>query len=122
MARNRFFVNLGYETEITTKGGQWRFDYTLNSVGEQRLPSTDANPVPLQLGDFVEGYSLMNAQVTKVFSKSFEVYVGGENLTAVTQPNPVLGANDPFGSNFDTTIVYAPILGRMVYAGFRIKS
>ena len=76
----------------------------------------------MQLGDFVEGYSLMNAQVTKVFSKSFEVYVGGENLTAVTQPNPVLGANDPFGSNFDTTIVYAPILGRMVYAGFRIKS
>ena len=122
VARNRFFVNLGYETEVTTKGGQWRFDYTLNSVGEQRLPSTDANPVPLQLGDFVEGYSLMNAQITKVFSKSFEVYVGGENLTAVTQPNPVLGANDPFGSNFDTTIVYAPILGRMVYAGFRIKS
>ncbi|MGD1946675.1 MAG: TonB-dependent receptor domain-containing protein [Croceivirga sp.] len=122
VARNRFFANLGYETEMNDNGGQWRFDFTLQGVGEQRLPNTDANPVPLQLGDFVDGYSLMNAQITKVFSKKFEIYVGGENLTAVTQPNPVLGAMDPFGVNFDTTIVYAPILGRMVYAGFRFKS
>lgn len=122
VARNRFFANLGYETELTENGGQWRFDYTLHTIGEQRLPSTDANPLPLRLGDFVDGYSLMNAQVTRAFSKKFEVYLGGENLTAVTQPNPVLGATDPFGSNFDTTIVYAPILGRMVYVGFRFKS
>lgn len=122
VAKNRFFANLSYETDITEKNGQWRFDYTLHGVGEQRLPSTTSNPVPLQLGDFVEGYSLMNAQISKVFSKKFEIYVGGENLTAVTQPRPILGAMDPFGSNFDTTIVYAPILGRMVYAGFRLKS
>ncbi|MEM8926907.1 MAG: TonB-dependent receptor [Bacteroidota bacterium] len=122
VARNRFFVNLGYKTEVNGNGSQWRFDYTLHTLGEQRLPSTSSNPVPLQLGDFVDGYSLMNAQVTKVFSKKFEVYLGGENLTAVTQPNPILGAGDPFGPNFDTTIVYAPILGRMVYAGFRFKS
>lgn len=122
VARNRFFTNLGYNTEAKENGSQWRFDYTLNVLGEQRLPSTASNPVAFQLGDFVEGYSLMNAQVTKVFSKKFEVYVGGENLTAVTQSNPVLGVSDPFGPNFDTTIVYAPILGRMVYAGFRFKS
>jgi len=121
VARNRFFANLGYQTKLKGKGGQWRFDYTLHTIGEQRLPSTDSNPEPLQLGDFVDPYSLMNAQVTKVFSKKFEVYVGGENLTAVTQPNPVLGAAEPFGPNFDTTIVYAPILGRMVYVGFRLK-
>ena len=122
VARNRFFVNLGYETKTKENGGQWRLDYTLHAIGEQRLPNTSTNPVPLQLGDFVDGYSLMNAQVTKVFSSKFEVYVGGENLTAVTQPNPILGAGNPFGPNFDTTIVYAPILGRMVYLGFRFKS
>lgn len=121
VARNRFFANLAYETELTDKGSQWRFDYTLHTLGEQRLPSTSSNPAPLQLGDFVKGYSLMNAQVTRVFSNKFEVYLGGENLTAVTQPNPVLAADNPFGPNFDTTIVYAPILGRMVYAGFRYK-
>ena len=121
-ARNRFFANLGYETEVTDKDSQWRFDYTLHVVGPQRLPSTAANPIPFQLGDFSAGYSLMNAQVTKVFSKKFEVYLGGENLTAERQQGPVLSAGNPFSENFDTSFVYAPILGRMIYAGFRFKS
>jgi hypothetical protein len=59
--------------------------------------------------------------VTKVFSPKFEVYVGGENITNVRQNNPILGANDPFGSNFDTTFVYGPIFGSMYYAGMRFK-
>lgn len=120
-ARKRYFLNLGYNTPEKENGAQWRFDYTLHSVGEQRLPSTTSNPVEFQLGDFVDGYSLMNMQVTKVFSKKFEVYLGGENLTNFKQDTPVLEANDPFGPNFDTTIVYAPILGTMVYTGFRFK-
>lgn len=121
-ARHRYFANIGYNTPVNENGSQWRFDYTLHALGEQRLPNTSTNPVGFQLGDFAEGYSLMNAQITKVFSKKFEVYVGGENLTNFRQGNPVLGAEDPFGTNFDTTIVYAPIFGRMLYAGFRFKS
>ncbi|MDC6365597.1 MULTISPECIES: TonB-dependent receptor [Flavobacteriaceae] len=121
-AQHRFFTNLGYNTVAKENGSQWRFDYTLNRIGEQRLPDTSSNPVVYQLGDFVDGYSLMNAQVTKVFSKKFEVYLGGENLTNFKQDNAVLGADDPFGTNFDTTIVYAPIFGRMLYMGFRFKS
>ncbi len=121
-ARNRYFLNLGYNTVLKDNGSQWRFDYTLHALGKQRLPSTASNPVEFQLDDFVEGYSLMNTQITKVFSKKFEAYLGGENLTNFRQDNPVLGANDPFGANFDTTIVFAPILGTMVYVGFRFKS
>ena len=120
-AQNRFFANLGYETQVSETGAQWKFDYTLHSLGRQRLPNTDANPPEFRLGEFAEGYSLMNAQVTKVFSKMMEVYVGGENLTNFKQQNPVLGAADPFGANFDTSIVYAPIMGRLFYAGFRYK-
>ena len=121
VAKNRFFANLDYQTEAKENGAQWRFDYTLHVVGEQRLPSTEGNPQDFQLANTVKGYSLMNAQVTKVFSKKFEFYLGGENLTNFSQDNPVLGASDPFGPNFDTTIVYVPILGRMVYSGFRFK-
>ena len=120
-ARNRFFANLGYNTQVTEKGGQWRFDYTLHSLGKQRLPDTSSNPEEFRLQSFSDPYSLMNAQVTKAFSKKFEVYVGAENITGVTQPNPVLAANDPFGPYFDTSIVYAPILGSMYYAGFRFN-
>ena len=121
-AQHRYFANVGYNTVPKENGSQWRFDYTLHTLGRQRLPSTASNPVEFQLGDFADGYSLMNAQVTKVFSKKFEMYLGGENLTAVRQDNPVLGAQDPFGPNFDTSIVFAPILGRMVYLGFRFRS
>ena len=120
-AQHRFFVNLGYETKAKDNGAQWKFDYTLHSMGEMRLPDTSSNEVQYQLGEYSLPYNLMNAQITKVFSKTFEMYVGGENLSGKQQNNPVLGANDPFGPNFDTTIVYAPIMGRMFYGGFRFK-
>jgi hypothetical protein len=37
------------------------------------------------------------------------------------QLNPIVGAEDPFGSTFDTSLVYAPIFGKMFYAGLRFK-
>ncbi|MBU2995449.1 TonB-dependent receptor [Cellulophaga baltica] len=121
LAQNRFFANIGYETKPKENGAQWRFDYTLHRLGEKRLPDTSTNPEEYQLEEYSSPYNHMNAQITKVFSNVFEIYAGGENLSNVTQENPVLGADDPFGSNFDTTIVYAPIMGRMFYAGFRFK-
>lgn len=121
LAQNRFFINLGYETEAKENGAQWKFDYTLHSMGEQRLPDTSSNPVEFQLGNYSSPYNLMNAQITKVFSKNVELYIGSENLTGEQQANPVLGADNPFGPNFDTTIVFAPIMGRMYYGGFRFK-
>ncbi|WP_158974454.1 TonB-dependent receptor [Cellulophaga sp. L1A9] len=120
-AQHRYFANLGYSSVAKENGTQWRADYTVHALGKQRLPNTSTNELANQLGDYAAAYSLMNAQITRVFSKSFEVYVGGENLTDYTQDNPVLSADDPFGSNFDTSIVYAPIMGRMFYAGFRFK-
>ncbi|WP_405412758.1 TonB-dependent receptor [Maribacter sp. Asnod1-A12] len=121
LAQHRFLGNLGYETKAKENGAQWKFDYTLHSYGEKRLPDTSSNISEYQLGEYSLPYNHMNAQITKVFSKTFEVYVGGENLSDVQQNTPVLGANDPFGSNFDTTIVFAPIMGRMFYGGFRFK-
>jgi hypothetical protein len=63
----------------------------------------------------------MNAQITRTFSSAFEVYVGGENIGNYTQDHAVLGADNPFGSTFDTSIVYAPVFGAMYYAGLRFK-
>ncbi len=119
--QHRFFMNTSYETNKNENGGLWKFDSTYNFIGEQRLPNTSANPVALQLPEYSNGYSLLNAQITKVFSDKFEVYIGGENITNVKQENPILGSDDPFGANFDSTIVYAPIFGSAYYAGFRFK-
>lgn len=118
--RNRFFANVSYETN-NDNFNQWRFDVTYNLMGSQRLPNTSSNPIQYQLPAFAEGYQLLNSQITKVFSKKFEVYIGGENLTNYRQTNPILASNDPFGANFDTTIVYAPIFGRMFYTGLRFR-
>ncbi|WP_405562892.1 TonB-dependent receptor domain-containing protein [Polaribacter sp. Asnod6-C07] len=119
--KDRFFANLSYETELTEKDAQWRFDITFNNIGTQRLPNTSSNPEQYQLPVNSEPYQLLNAQITKVFNSKFEVYFGGENLTNVQQNNPILASEDPFGANFDTTIVYAPIFGRSIYAGLRFK-
>ena len=119
--QHRFFMNASYETNKNENGGLWKFDSTYNLIGEQRLPNTSTNPVALQLPEYSNGYSLLNAQITKVFSDKFEVYIGGENITNVKQENPILGSDDPFGANFDSTIVYAPIFGSAYYAGFRFN-
>lgn len=119
--RHRFFANASYETHQKDNGSFWKFDGTYNWLGEQRFSSTASNPVQYQLPNYSPTVGTLNAQITKVFSEKFELYLGGENMTNVTQDNPILGAEDPFGGNFDTTFVYGPIFGSMYYAGLRFK-
>lgn len=103
--RHRGFLNLAYRTR---KGG-WSFDYTWQAIGPQRVPSAESSPA----------YSLMSGQVSKTFGKRWELYLGGENLTNFRQPNPIIAPDQPFGQDFDATMVWAPVFGRNVYAGFR---
>lgn len=120
--KNRFFANAAYETHMNDNDtGQWRFDVTFNWLGKQRFSSTVTSPLAFQLPEYTPSVTTLNAQITKVFSPKFEVYFGGENMTNTKQDNPILGANNPFGSNFDTTFVYGPIFGASYYAGLRFK-
>lgn len=120
-AKHRFFGNLEFETHIKEKGKQWKFDYTFNWLGKQQLPTTATNPPEDRLPEFSPSFSVMNAQITRTFSSTFEMYIGGENIGNYRQNKAILGANDPFGPNFDTSIVYAPVFGQMYYAGIRFK-
>lgn len=120
-AKHRFFTNLAYETHIVDGGRQWKFDFTYNWMGRQRLPYTGSNPEQYQMGNYSPSFSLMNAQITRTFSSVFEAYVGAENLGNYQQDRAILGNDDPFGQYFDTSIIYAPIFGQMYYAGIRFK-
>ncbi|MBC7523886.1 MAG: TonB-dependent receptor plug domain-containing protein [Flavobacterium sp.] len=120
-AKNRFFGNLEYETLLNTKRQQWKLDYTINWLGNQQLPNTKTNTIPDRLPEFAPSFSVMNAQITRVFSNTFEIYIGGENIGNYRQEKAILGSNNPFGSTFDTSISYAPIFGQMYYAGLRFK-
>ena len=120
--KHRLFANASYETSIREGAtGYWKFDATYNWLGKQRFSSTETNASAFQLPEYTPTIGTLNAQITKVFSARFEVYLGGENITNVKQTNPILDAENPFGSNFDTTFVYGPIFGSMYYAGLRFK-
>lgn len=120
-AKHRFFANMEYATHIVEKGRQWKFDFTFNWLGKQQLPNTASNPPQDQLPEFSPSFAVMNAQITRTFSSTFEMYVGGENIGNYRQDKAILGADNPFGPNFDTSIIYAPVFGQMYYAGLRFK-
>lgn len=115
-ARNRFFLNGSYATHYE----KWEVDYTLHWFGRQRLPNTSNKPEPFQRDDFSPSYFHMNMQISRGFRWG-SIYLGSENLLGFTQENPIIDAENPFGENFDASIVWGPIPGRMVYVGFRYK-
>ncbi|MET3046353.1 TonB-dependent receptor plug domain-containing protein [Flavobacterium covae] len=114
--KHRFFFNIEYATRMKEKGKQWRFDFTLNWTGKQQLPNTN-----LELTSFSPDFVVMNSQITHTFSSVFEIYTGVENLSNYKQQKAIVGAENPFGENFDSSVVYAPIFGQMIYAGLRFK-
>jgi len=120
-AKHRFFTNIAYETHIKDGGKQWKFDFTYNWLGKQRLPQTISNPEDDRLPPYTNPFSVMNAQITKTFSSVFEAYLGGENIGNYRQNNPILGNDNPFGPTFDSSMVYGPIFGAMFYTGIRFK-
>ena len=117
--RSRFFVNASYVSSIATYKGHWRISLTSHYTGAQRIPDTDANPPAFQLQDASPGYWLFNGQLTRVFSKEFEVYAGVENMANYKQDPVIIDADDPYGPYFDAGLIWGPIFGREWYVGFR---
>ncbi len=114
--QNRFLLNLGYSWNEE----KWIADFTINYFGTSRIPSTAANPEELQLSNRSEDFFLINAQLNRVLG-NFEVYIGSENLGNFIQPDAIVDPENPFGNNFDATLIYGPINGRTIYAGVRFK-
>lgn len=116
VSRNRFFINGSY----ASKFDKWTADFTLNWIGAKRLPNTSDKPTEFQREAYSQDYILANAQISRGF-KWGSVYLGSENLFDFRQSDPIIDAENPFGNNFDASIVWGPIPGRLVYLGFRYK-
>lgn len=116
-ATQRAFANLAYEL------AGCKMDYTVNYVGSKRIPSTSANDPMHRLPLSSPSFTTMNAQVSKAFGKDgdFELYLGGENITNYFQKVAILSGNAPFGPQFDASMIWGPVGGRLVYTGFRFK-
>jgi outer membrane receptor for ferrienterochelin and colicins len=121
VSRDRVLFNAGYALPFD----KWKFDFTVQWNGPKRIPylregyeHTSYQNMPRENAP---GFYNINAQVTKSF-RTWDVYLGGENLGNFRQANPIVGANDPYGRDFDAAArVWGPITGRMIYGGFRYK-
>jgi outer membrane receptor protein involved in Fe transport len=112
---HRGLINLGY----MTKDKLWEFDFTTSVMGMMRLTHIHL-PNGLTEPEKTEVFALVNAQITRNF-KNWDFYLGGENLTNHIQRNAIVGADDPFGTTFDATRIYAPISGINFYLGLRYR-
>jgi len=110
-------LTASYKTPL----GLWQFDATLQLNGGGRMPTayTQADGTAAWGGRF-HSYEQLSAQVTRWF-RHFSVYVGGENLTDFTQKTTIFGADNPWGEDFEPTLIWGPVHGRMFYAGIRVN-
>ena len=115
VAKHKALLALHYSTRYE----RWNFSFTTQYIGVKRLPNTKNNPVKYRLPEYSNDYLILHAQITRKL-KNMEFFIGVENMTNYKQENPIIGFDDPFGDYFDTSIVYAPILGRQFNFGFRL--
>ena len=64
-------------------------------------------------------FTILDFQISKQDRKFGQVYLGLHNALNIRQLDPVLGGDLPFEDRFDASIVWGPIMGRQLYAGWR---
>ncbi|MBD9179757.1 MAG: TonB-dependent receptor [Odoribacter splanchnicus] len=109
-SRSKGLLNLSYATNLK----KWQFDFTTQFNGPGRIPG---NGQENSGGDF-DSFRIMNAQISKFFRK-WSIYAGCENIGDFTQKNPIIAADDPWGSHFDSSKIWGPVHGRKFYIGIR---
>lgn len=117
---NRFkgIITTSYQTPLK----KWQFDVTAQFNGIGRMPDGFT-----AYGDLRGGYGSLKplcwypqlmAQITKYW-RTCSLYVGAENMTNFRQDHPIIDSYNPFGSDFDASMVCGPTTGWKVYVGFR---
>ena len=116
-SRYKALVTASYKTPL----GLWQFDATYQLNGGGRKP----NPYKLEDGTMswdanFHSFDQASLQITRWF-RHWSIYVGGENLTNFKQKHPIYDSFRPWGKDFEPTLVWGPVEGRMFYAGVRVK-
>jgi outer membrane receptor for ferrienterochelin and colicin len=135
--QNKFkgIITTSYQTPLKT----WQFDLTAQFNGEGRMPDGFTIPEGSQQYKMHNGYIYhkwypqLLGQITKFF-RTWSIYLGAENMTNFTQDSPIVGERrstnttqshnqhgfvNPYSSNFDAAMIWAPIHGWKLYLGFR---
>lgn len=95
-----------------TLSRRWQADAIISVYGRQRLPSTAEKSEPYRLPGYSPSYGTLTLQITHRIDQ-WEIQLAGENLNGFRQAQPVLAADRPFSPEFDASLVWGPIMGRM---------
>lgn len=113
VSEHKGFINLAY----TTPKWGFTFDFTTKINGPSRLPEIN-DPSGEVWRKYTPWYPVFNAQITKDF-KILSWYIGCENIGGYKQSHPIVSPQNPFGNDFDASLIWAPIIGQMFYTGLR---
>ena len=113
VSKYKTLLNIQYATKFR----RWVFDATAQLNGPARIPT--------QTGDLADDkysprYPMFFAQVSRKVGK-FDIYVGCENIADYRQHDPILNADNPFSTGFNSMNVWGPLMGRKFYAGLRFN-
>ncbi len=104
-------LNVQYATPYR----RWVFDATAQYNGSSRLPSQDGN---IASSEYSPNYPMFFAQVSRRIG-GVELYAGCENIANYRQSEPIISADNPFSSAFNSSVVWGPLMGRKFYIGLR---
>ncbi len=113
VSRYKTLLNLQYATHLR----RWVFDITAQLNGPCRLPVIDDGAENIE---YSPAYPMFFAQVSRRIS-SWEVYLGCENIANYRQENPIIAADNPYSTEFNSSVVWGPLMGRKFYIGARFN-
>ncbi|MFI3292305.1 MAG: TonB-dependent receptor [Rikenellaceae bacterium] len=113
VSRYKGLLNLQYATNMR----RWTFDATAQLNGTSRLPVQNG---VIEKSEYSPIYPMFYAQVSRRVG-SWEIYAGCENIGNYMQDNPIIGAEAPFTTDFNSSVVWGPLMGRKFYLGARFN-
>ncbi len=112
-SRYKGLLNLQYATPMR----RWVFDATAQINGAARLPVQDG---VVERSQYSPVYPIFYAQVSRRVG-AWEIYAGCENIGNYIQESPIISADSPFSTEFNSSVVWGPLMGRKFYVGARFN-
>ncbi|MFI3283235.1 MAG: TonB-dependent receptor [Rikenellaceae bacterium] len=109
VSRYKTLLNAQYATHMR----RWTFDATAQFNGSSRLPNYAG-------GGDSPAYPIFFAQISRRV-RGWEIYAGCENIGDYIQHDAILSAQDPFSTEFNSSAVWGPLMGRKFYIGVRFN-
>ena len=113
VSRFKTLLNLQYATRMR----KWTFAVTAKLNGRSRIPTQTGN---LADSEYSPIYPMFYAQVSRRI-KHWDIYVGCENIGNYKQKHPILNADNPYSPDFNSSLIWGPLMGRKFYIGVRFN-